>query len=69
MNGVHLYKVEELQVVGNICVVTEGTTLLFITQVSSGLKIAYVHLQHKYFHVKIASLANVIFCVTVGPIH
>ena len=38
MNGVHLYKLEELQVVGNICVVTEGRTLLFITQVSSGLK-------------------------------
>ena len=25
--------------------------------------------KYKYFHVKIASLANVKSCVTVGPIH
>ena len=33
-----LYKAQELQVVGNVCEVTEGRTLLVITQVSSGLK-------------------------------
>ena len=44
-------------------------TLLVITQVSSGLKkVAYSHL-YKYLHVKIASLANVKSCVTVGPLH
>ena len=32
-----LYKAQELQVVGNICVVTEVKTLLAITKVSSGL--------------------------------
>ena len=31
-------------------------------------KIAYSH-KYKYFHVKIASLANVKSSVTVGPIH
>ena len=40
-----LYVGQELQVVGNICEVTEGRTLLVITQVSSGFKkIAYSHL-------------------------
>ena len=36
--------------------------------VSSGLK-KIAHSHHKYLHVKIASLANVKSCVTVGPIH
>ena len=31
-----LYKAQELEVVGNVGVVTEGTALLFITQISSG---------------------------------
>ena len=56
---------------GNIFVVTEVSTLLIITRVSSGLKIKSQMLnfsKHKYLHVKIASLANVKSCVTVGPI-
>ena len=75
MNGVHiplsLYKAQELQVMGNVCEVTEGRTLLIITQVSSGLK-KKIHIpifsKYKYLHVKIASLANVKSCVTIGPI-
>ena len=53
---------QELQVMGNIFVVTEVSTLLIITWVSSGLKkMAYVIFsKHKYLHVTIASLANVI---------
>ena len=44
------------------------STLFIITRVSSGLKkIADVNL-YKYLHVKIASLANVKSCITVGPI-
>ena len=56
---------------GNVGVVTEGRTLLVITQVSSGLKkIAYVIFsKYKYLQVEIASLANVKSCVTIGPIH
>ena len=42
--------------------VTEGRTLLIITQVSSGLE---NHIIYKYLHVKIASLAIVKSCVTV----
>ena len=55
---------------GNIFVVTEVSTLLIITRVSSGLKkIANVNFsKYKYLHVKIASLADVNSCVTVGPI-
>jgi len=55
----------------NICVVTNGRTLLVITQVSSGLKKSHILIlsKYKYFHVKIASLANVKSYVTVGPIH
>ena len=53
---------------GNVCEVTEGRTLLVIIQVSSGLK-KYHILIYKYLHVKIASLANVKSCVTIGPIH
>ena len=74
MNGVHTlvfacsYKAQELQVVGNVCEVTEGRTLLAITQVSSGLKKLYILIfsKYRYFHVKIASLANVQSCVTIG---
>ena len=58
---------------GNVCEVTEGRTLLAITQVSSasGLKKLYILIfsKYKYFHVKIASLANVQSCVTIGPIN
>ena len=35
----YLYKAQELQVIGSICVVTEGRTLLVITQDSSSLNI------------------------------
>ena len=52
---------------GNIFVVTEVSTLLIITWVSSGLK-KCIFSKYKYLHVKIASLANVKSCVTVGPI-
>ena len=53
---------------GNIFVVTKVSTLLIITRVSSGLKkITHVNISiYKYLHVKIASLANVKSCVTVG---
>ena len=53
----------------DVCEVTEGRTLLVMTQVSSGLKkIPYSHLSKYKYHVKIASLANVTSCVIVGPI-
>ena len=57
--------------VGNVCEVTEVSTLLVITQVSSSLKKFHILIfsKYKYLHVKIASLANVKFCVTIGPIH
>ena len=65
-----MYKAQELQVMGNIFVVSKVSTLLIITRVSSGLKKSHMLIfgKYKYLHVKIASLANVIFCVTVGPI-
>ena len=58
-------------VVENVCEVTKGRTLLAITQVSSGLKqlLILIFSKYKYFDVKIASSANVKFCVTIGPIH
>ena len=54
----------------DVCEVTEGKTLLVITQVSSGLKKFHILIfsKYKYLHVKIASLANVKFCITMGPI-
>ena len=47
---------------GNVCVVTEGRTLVVITQVSSDLKKLHILIfsKYKYLHVKIAGLANVI---------
>ena len=56
---------------GNVCEVTEGRTLLVITQVSSGLKKLHILIfsKCKCLHVKIASLVNVKSCVTIGPIH
>ena len=52
--------------------VTKVSTLLIITPVSSGLKkitkLMLIFSKYKYLHVKIASLANVKSCVTVGPI-
>ena len=54
---------------GNIFVVTKVSTLLIITRVSSGLKKKsqmLIFSKYKYLHVKIASLANVKSCVTVG---
>ena len=62
-----LYKAQELQVMGNIFVVTKVSTLLIITQVSSGFHMLFFG-KYKYLHVKIASLANVKSCITVGPI-
>ena len=62
---------QELQVMGNIFVVTKVSTLLIITRVSSGLKKnpqMLIFRKYKYLHVKIASLANVKSCITVGPI-
>ena len=55
---------------GNIFVVTKMSTLLIITRGSSGLKKSQMLIfsKCKYLHVKIASLANVKSCVTVGPI-
>ena len=47
--------------------VTKVSTLLIVTRVSSGLKKLHMLIFSK-FHVKIASLANVKSCVTVGPI-
>ena len=67
-----MYKAQELQVVGNVCEVTKGRTLMVITQVSSGFKKKFhilIFSKYKYLHVKIASLANVQSCVTIGPIH
>ena len=65
------YKAQELQAVGNICEVTEGRTLLVKTQVSNGLKKFHILIfsKYKYLHFKIASLANVQSCVTIGPIY
>ena len=55
-------------IIGNVGVVTEGTTILIIAQVSSGFKKLYMltFSKYKYFHVKIASLAVVKSCVTIG---
>ena len=55
---------------GNIFVVTTVSTLLIITWVRSGIKKSHtlIFSKYKYHHVKIASLANVKSCVTVGPI-
>ena len=50
-----LYKAKELQVAGNIGVVTEGTTVLIITQVSNGLKKLHMpgFCKWKCLHVKV----------------
>ena len=55
-----LYKAQELQVMGN-GVVTEGRTILVITQVSSGLKklCMFIFRKYKCLQVEIASLASV----------
>ena len=51
---------------GNIDMVTEGTTLLIITQVSNDFKKLHMpkFSKYKYLHVKIASLVIVKSCVT-----
>ena len=55
---------------GNVCLATEARTLLVITQVSSGLMHILIFSKiNKYLHAKIASLANVKSCATMGPIH
>ena len=56
---------------GNIFVVTEVSTLLIkLGLASSGLNKSQmlIFCKYKYFHVKIASLAYVKSCITVGPI-
>ena len=55
---------------GNIFVVTKVSTLLIIIRVSSGLKKSQMLIfsKYKYLYVKMASLANVKSCITVGPI-
>ena len=54
----------------NIFVVTKVSKILIIFRVSKGLKKSQMLIfsKYKYLHVKIASLANVKSCVTVGPI-
>ena len=54
-----IYKVPELQVLMKVCVVTEVSTFLTITQVGSGLN----------FLIFSKCLATVKSCVTVGPIN
>ena len=58
-----MYKAQELQLVSNVGVVTEGTILLIITQVSSGSKKLHMprFCKYMYLHVKRASHS-------VGPI-
>ena len=73
MNGVYtLVSVQGSRAAshGKHFVVTKVSTLLIITRVSSGLKKSQMLIfsKYKYLHVKIASLANVKSCVTVGPI-
>ena len=48
--------------------VTEVSTFLSRTQVSSGFKKNHHLSKSKYLHAKIAGLANVKFCVTISPI-
>ena len=70
--GSLLYNALELQVRIKFGVVTKVSTFLVITQVSSGLEKLHILIFNKYnyyLHVKIAILANVKSCVTVGPIH
>ena len=56
---------------GNVCEVTEVSTLLIITRVSRGFKKFHILIfsKYKYLHVKIASLANIKFRVTIGLIY
>ena len=50
--------------------VTEVSTFVTITQVSNGFKKSHILIfsKFKYLHYKIASLATVKSCVTIGPI-
>ena len=64
-----LYKAQELEVVGNVCEVTEGRILLVITQASRKKFHILNFSKYKYLYVKIASLANVKSYVTIGSIH
>ena len=53
-----------------VCVVTIVSAFLIITELSSGLKKSnFLNFSKcKYLHVKMASLATVKSCVTIGPI-
>ena len=59
-----------MQVRMKFSVVTEVSTFLIITQVSSGFKKSYILIfsKYKYLHAKIGSLGTVKSCVTIGPI-
>ena len=60
-----------MQVRMKFSVVTEVSTLLIITQVSSGLKKKshiLIFSKCKYLHAKIGSLGIVKSCVTISPI-
>ena len=50
-------------------IATKVPTFLVITQVSKWLKKSHILIfsKYKYLHVKIASLANIKSCVTIGP--
>ena len=74
MNGAHtLVSVQGSRAAsgGKSSRLPKGRTALVITHVSSGLKKLHILMfsKYKYLHVKIASLANVKSCVTIGPIH
>ena len=58
-------RMQELQVMENVGVVTKGRTLLVITQVCSGVLriIMFIFNKYKYLQVEIATLANVKSCV------
>ena len=64
----YLYNALELQVRMKFGVVTEVSTFLVITQVSSGLIKSHIFIfsKYKYLHVKRDSLANVKSCVMLG---
>ena len=49
--------------------VTEVSRFLILTQVDSGLTNILIFHKFKYLHVKIASLATVKSCVTIGQIN
>ena len=53
-----LYKAQELQLMGNVCVVAEGRTLLVITQVTVVYILIFSKYWYKYLYVKITDSGN-----------